>query len=213
MPRGSKPGERRGGRQRGTPNKKTLIKNAVFLAAASDPNRPPLDFMLALIRDLQVPLDLRIAAGAAAAPLLHARPQASRDERPHPMEVRRQRAKAAIRDGAESAHPGGEPKSAGFDGGPSTGCGVQEKPAGDNEGEKQVVAGGGKTQASLPTIASQAVRGRDFSGGDCSRLDPLSFLLGVMRDGAAAPRERFRAARIAALPAQAAGTAGAPGRG
>ena len=35
MPRGSRPGERRGGRQRGAPNKKTLIKNAVFLAAAA----------------------------------------------------------------------------------------------------------------------------------------------------------------------------------
>jgi hypothetical protein len=113
------------------------------------------------------------------------------------MQVRRQRAKAAIRDGAESAHPGGEPKSAGFDGGPSTGCGVQEKPARGNGGEK-VVAGEGKTQAGLSTIASQAVGGRDFSGGDCSRLDPLSFLLGVMRDEAAAPRQRFRAARIAA---------------
>ena len=34
MPRGSRPGERRGGRQRGTPNKSTLLKNAVFCAAA-----------------------------------------------------------------------------------------------------------------------------------------------------------------------------------
>jgi hypothetical protein len=198
MPRGSKPGERRGGRQRGTPNKTTLLKNAVFCAAAAEPNRSPLDFMLALMRDPQVPLDLRIDAAAASAALVHARPQASRDERPHPMEVRRQRAKAAIGDGAESAHPGGEPKSASFDGGPSAGCSVQEKPAGDNEGEKQVVAGAGKTQACLSTIASQAVGGADSSGGDCSRLDPLSFLLGVMRDEAAAPRERFEAARIAA---------------
>jgi hypothetical protein len=198
MPRGSKPGERRGGRQRGTPNKKTLLKNAVFLAAAADPNRSPLDFMLALMRDSQVPLDLRIDAAAASASLVHARPKAPRDRRPHPMEIRRRRAKAAIGDAAESAHSGGEPKSAGLDGGPSTGSGVQEKPAGGNGGEKQVVAGEGKTQANLSTIASQAVRGCDFSGGDCSRLDPLSFLLGVMHDEAATPRERFKAARIAA---------------
>jgi hypothetical protein len=192
MPRGSKPGERRGGRQRGTPNKKTLLKNAVFCAAAAEPNRSPLDFMLALMRDPQVPLDLRIDAAAASAALVHARPQASRDERSHPMELRRQRAKAAIGDGA--AHPGGEPKNASFDGGPNAGCGVQE----NNEGEKQVVAGAGKTQASLSTIVSQAVGGADSSGGDCGGLDPLSFLLGVMRDEAAAPRERFKAARIAA---------------
>ena len=35
MPRGSKPGERRGGRQRGTPNKKTALKNAALAAAAA----------------------------------------------------------------------------------------------------------------------------------------------------------------------------------
>jgi hypothetical protein len=75
MPRGSKPGERRGGRQRGTPNKKTLIKNAVFFAAASDGERSPLDFMLALVRDPQVPLDLRIDMAAAAAPFVHAKPE------------------------------------------------------------------------------------------------------------------------------------------
>jgi hypothetical protein len=74
MPRGSRPGERRGGRQRGTPNKKTLLKNAVFLAAAAEPNRSPLDFMLALMRDPQVPLDDRIDIAAKAAPFVHARP-------------------------------------------------------------------------------------------------------------------------------------------
>jgi hypothetical protein len=88
MPRGSKPGERRGGRQRGTPNKKTLIKNAVFLVAASDPNRSPLEFMLALMRDPQVPFDLRIEMAAQAAPFVHARPEPSRRKRPDPLDVR-----------------------------------------------------------------------------------------------------------------------------
>ena len=46
MPRGSKPGERRGGRQRGTPNKSTVLKNAATAAAANDPNLSPLDFLL-----------------------------------------------------------------------------------------------------------------------------------------------------------------------
>jgi len=35
MPRGSKPGERRGGRQRGTPNKKTSLRKAAIDAAAA----------------------------------------------------------------------------------------------------------------------------------------------------------------------------------
>ena len=74
MPRGSRPGERRGGRQRGTPNKKTVLKNAVFMAAAQEPNRSPLDFMLALMRDPQVDLDDRIELAAKAAPFVHARP-------------------------------------------------------------------------------------------------------------------------------------------
>ena len=46
MPRGSKPGERPGGRQRGTPNKTTLLKHAAIKAAATDPNLSPLDFLL-----------------------------------------------------------------------------------------------------------------------------------------------------------------------
>jgi len=67
VPRGSRPGERRGGRQRGAPNKKTSLKDAIFLAAASEPDRSPLDFMLALMRDSQVPLHLRLDMAAAAA--------------------------------------------------------------------------------------------------------------------------------------------------
>jgi len=94
MPRGSRPGERRGGRQRGTPNKKTLLENAAFLAAAADANHSPLDFMLALMRDPQVPLDLRVDMAAAAAPLVHVRPKASR--RPHPMELRTHGLNAAV---------------------------------------------------------------------------------------------------------------------
>ena len=36
MPRGSKPGERRGGRQRGTPNKATVAKAAALASASAD---------------------------------------------------------------------------------------------------------------------------------------------------------------------------------
>ena len=81
MPRGSKPGERRGGRQKGTPNKSTALKNAAFLAAARDPNMSPLDFMLGLMRDPKLRLDLRLDMAQAAAPFVHTRPSgAGRDE-------------------------------------------------------------------------------------------------------------------------------------
>ena len=41
MPRGSMPGERRGGGQRRTANKQTAIKNAALAAAAANPNLTP----------------------------------------------------------------------------------------------------------------------------------------------------------------------------
>jgi|SRR6516165_3091314 len=44
MPRGSKPGERRGGRQPGTPNKTTALINTAFAATTSNPGLSPLDF-------------------------------------------------------------------------------------------------------------------------------------------------------------------------
>jgi hypothetical protein len=162
MPRGSTPGERRGGRQRGTPNKKTLIKNAVFLAAAADPNRSPLDFMLALMRDPQVPLDLRIDVAVAAASLVHARPQAPRRSRAHPMEIRA-RQRLAARSGR--AHP-------------------------TPRGEVSAIPSEARGETNLTVAAPE---GRSNGG-----FDPLDFLLGVMRDPEAAPRQRVRAARVAA---------------
>jgi len=76
MPRGSRPGERRGGRKKGTPNKATLLKDAIVRAAAtSDPNRSPLDIFLCVMRDAQAPLELRITMAQKALPFLNARPK------------------------------------------------------------------------------------------------------------------------------------------
>src|SRR4029077_16208730 len=75
MHRGSKPGERRGGRQRGTPNKSTLLKNAAFKAAATDPNLSPLDFLLGLMRQGDLPLELRVTVAHQALPLAHRKPK------------------------------------------------------------------------------------------------------------------------------------------
>jgi hypothetical protein len=87
MPRGSKPGERRGGRQRGTPNKNTALKNAVLCAAAGNPNASALDFMLGLMRDPNLPTDLRIEMATAVAPFVHSRPQAPTRKRTNPMDL------------------------------------------------------------------------------------------------------------------------------
>jgi hypothetical protein len=73
MPRGSKPGERRGGRQRGTLNKKTALRNVAIGAADLDPNISPRDFMLGLMRNCDLPLADRFAAAQAALPLVHAK--------------------------------------------------------------------------------------------------------------------------------------------
>ena len=68
MARGSKPGERRGGRQKGTPNKRTTE-----MFAELSQGEMPLDYMLKRMRDPQVPYETRDRLAAAAAPYCHAR--------------------------------------------------------------------------------------------------------------------------------------------
>ena len=58
--RGSRPGERRGGRKKGTPNKKTAYVRAVTAAHAANPTVTPMDVMLAVMRDPHVALDMRL---------------------------------------------------------------------------------------------------------------------------------------------------------
>jgi hypothetical protein len=76
MPSGSKPGERRGGRKCGTPNKKTLLKNAVIAAAATNSDLSPLEFFLDLMRRGDLPLEFRVAVAQQALPFAHPRPKA-----------------------------------------------------------------------------------------------------------------------------------------
>ena len=78
MARGSKPGERRGGRQRGTPNKSTLLKHAAITAATTDPNLSPLDFLLKLMRQGDLPLELRVTVAQQALPFTHPKPKPDR---------------------------------------------------------------------------------------------------------------------------------------
>ncbi len=75
MSRGSKPGERRGGRKLGTPNRKTLLRNAFIDAVAADPNLLPLDFFLHLMHQPILPLAIRVHAAEEALPFMHAKPR------------------------------------------------------------------------------------------------------------------------------------------
>jgi hypothetical protein len=75
MPRGSRPGERRGGRQRGTLNKKTILRNAAIGAAAAGSNLSPLDLLLGLMREPNLPLELRISVAHEALPYVHSKRQ------------------------------------------------------------------------------------------------------------------------------------------
>ena len=69
--RGSRPGERRGGRKKGTPNKKTAYVRAVMAAHAASPYATPMEVMLAVMRDPYVALEMRVKMGLKALPHLH----------------------------------------------------------------------------------------------------------------------------------------------
>jgi len=67
MARGSKPGERRGGRKKGTPNKITTVQREIAAATGE----LPCDYMLRIMRDKSVADDRRDRMAAAAAPFYH----------------------------------------------------------------------------------------------------------------------------------------------
>ncbi|SRR5258708_10899904 len=69
MPRGSQPGEHRGGRQKGTPNKKTRE----FIERIAASGLVPLEYMLSVMRDEKQPQDVRMEMAKAAAPFVHPR--------------------------------------------------------------------------------------------------------------------------------------------
>ena len=69
MPKGSLPGERRGGRQKGTPNRATAAQAAAIAASGLT----PLDYMLSVLRDETAPRSERMEAAAKAAPYVHPR--------------------------------------------------------------------------------------------------------------------------------------------
>lgn len=64
---GSKPGERRGGRKRGTRNKASVQREAEVKATGLT----PLEYMLEVMRNSDAPLERRDEMAKAAAPYVH----------------------------------------------------------------------------------------------------------------------------------------------
>jgi hypothetical protein len=76
---GSRPGERRGGRKRGTPNKRTVALRAGLVVAGASPERAaqpprlqPLELLVNTLNDTSLPLETRLDAARWAAPYCHA---------------------------------------------------------------------------------------------------------------------------------------------
>ncbi len=60
MGKGSKPGERRGGRQRGTPNKRTVLRDRILAAASTNPTATCRELLSSLVGDQVLAADIRI---------------------------------------------------------------------------------------------------------------------------------------------------------
>jgi hypothetical protein len=60
MPRGSKPGTKRGGRKRGTPNRRTILADRIFVAAAAHPVGGWQELLSVLMDDQALPADTRL---------------------------------------------------------------------------------------------------------------------------------------------------------
>jgi len=68
MPRGSKPGERRGGRQRATPNKRTVLTERILVVASCNSTATRHEFLLILAKDQALPTDIRLAIARKSFP-------------------------------------------------------------------------------------------------------------------------------------------------
>ena len=68
MPRGSKPGERRGGRQRAAPNRRTVLTDRILAAASEHPSASRHELLTILVKDQALPADIRIAVARTSLP-------------------------------------------------------------------------------------------------------------------------------------------------
>jgi len=61
MPRGSEQGERRGGRQRATPNKRTVLADRILAVASANPTASCDEIVAILVKDQALPASSRVA--------------------------------------------------------------------------------------------------------------------------------------------------------
>jgi len=80
MLRGSRPGERRGGRKRGTPNRRTILRDTILSIGLDHPAASQRAFLLKLVEDRKLPADIRIAVAPKCFP--PKRTRSSRTGRP-----------------------------------------------------------------------------------------------------------------------------------
>jgi hypothetical protein len=66
MLRGSRPGERRGGRKRGTPNRRTILRDRILSIGLDHPAASQRAFLLELVKDQKLPADTRMAVATPA---------------------------------------------------------------------------------------------------------------------------------------------------
>jgi hypothetical protein len=67
-------GKKTGGRKKGTPNKKTALRNPALAAAAANPDITSLEWLTSVMKSPLIEPRLRIQAGIAAAKFVHALP-------------------------------------------------------------------------------------------------------------------------------------------
>jgi hypothetical protein len=68
MLRGSRPGERRGGRTRGTPNRRTILRDRILALGLDHPAASQRAFLLKLVKDRKLPGDTRMAVAPQCFP-------------------------------------------------------------------------------------------------------------------------------------------------
>ena len=82
MPRGSKPGERRGGRQRATPNKRTVLTERILAVASANPTASFDELVAILIKDKTLPASSRVAIARKWSPAARQRSVHDRSKKP-----------------------------------------------------------------------------------------------------------------------------------
>jgi hypothetical protein len=94
MPRGSKPGERRGGRQRATPNKRTVLVERILAVASCNPTATRHELLLILAKDQALRADIRMAIARKSFPAVTSRSMEGDPEKtlaPLPQSIERSR--------------------------------------------------------------------------------------------------------------------------